>query len=263
MRIAILGAGHMGSWLAQELLAEHQVAVYDKQAAPLGRLPHAVRVLSALSEIEIFKPDFLINVVSLKNTVAVFQEAAPYLPKSAVICDMASIKGKIADCYASSGFKFVSAHPMFGPTFADMQKIKEENAVIIAESCEEGKKFFSQFFQQRGCRIFEYTFEEHDRMMAYSLATPFVSSMIFAACVDSKAVPGTTFKRHMDIARHLLSEDDSLLAEILFNPYSIAELEKITRRLEFLKHIIRAKDQEEARGFFEKLRENIQEGAAS
>lgn len=30
--------------------------------------------------------------------------------------------------------------------------------------------------------------------------------------------PGTTFKKHMAIAKGLLSEDDYLLQEILFNP---------------------------------------------
>ena len=257
MRIAIVGAGNMGSWLAREFLSDHQVAVYDKDDVRLSRLPHAVRLLSGLSEIEIFQPDLFINAVNLQHTIPVFEEVAPYLSKGIIICDMASVKGKIADYYGSAGFKFVSVHPMFGPTFANMQMLKEENVVIIDESCEEGKLFFSRLFSRLGCRIFQYSFEDHDRMMAYSLTTPFVSSMVFAACVDSKAVPGTTFKRHMTIAENLLSEDDHLLAEILFNQYSLAELEKITARLEFLKHIIRAKDQTEASSFFEKLRENI------
>ena len=64
----------------------------------------------------------------------------------------------------------------------------------------------------------------------------------------------------MAIARSLLTEDDHLLAEILFNPHSLAELAKITSRLEFLKHIIKAQDGDEAREFFRRLRENIREG---
>jgi prephenate dehydrogenase len=63
----------------------------------------------------------------------------------------------------------------------------------------------------------------------------------------------------MALARGLLSEDDHLLAEILFNPHSVAELNKITSRLEFLKHIISARDQGEAKEFFRRLRENIGE----
>jgi prephenate dehydrogenase len=93
--------------------------------------------------------------------------------------------------------------------------------------------------------------------MAYSLTIPFVSSLAFAACIDAKAVPGTTFKKHKSIAESLLAEDDRLLSEILFNPYSLVEIDRITQRLEFLKHVIKGRDYEEARLFFERLRKNI------
>jgi len=259
MKIAVVGAGHMGFWLAREFSEEHEVAVFDQDQRRLNRLPHATSLLSSLSEIGQQRPALLINAVSLQHTVSVFEAVSPYLTDDCLVCDVASIKGKIADYYESAGFDFISVHPMFGPTFANMNALREENAVIISESAQRGKELFGNFFQRLGCRIFQYSFEEHDKMMAYSLTTPFVSSMIFAACVDAKAVPGTTFKRHMAIARNLLSEDNHLLAEILFNPHSLARLEAITSRIEFLKHIIKAKDQQEATRFFQKLRTNIGE----
>jgi prephenate dehydrogenase len=104
---------------------------------------------------------------------------------------------------------------------------------------------------------FEYSFEEHDAMMAYSLTLPFVSSMVFASCVNLSAVPGTTFKRHLDVARGLLGEDDYLLSEILFNPNSLPQLEKISGRLNYLWHIIKQKDSGEAARFLDGLRKNV------
>jgi len=76
--------------------------------------------------------------------------------------------------------------------------------------------------------------------------------------MSNSAVPGTTFKKHLEIARGLLSEDDYLLSEILFNPHSLPELEKVTARLDFLKHVIGQRDSEEAKKFFDRLRKNIQ-----
>ena len=70
-------------------------------------------------------------------------------------------------------------------------------------------------------------------------------------------MPGTFFARLKGIAEGVLSEDDRFLAEILFNSSSLAELDRITARLEFLKHVIRARDFEEAHLFFEKLRGNM------
>ncbi len=259
MKIVVLGWGRMGSWLGRELAGDHRVAFYDTDGTKPGHGP-AITRLDSLPEVRKVEPDLLINAVTLQHTVTAFKEVAPYLPADCILCDVASIKGKIADYYEKAAFRFVSVHPMFGPTFADMDALREENAVIITESCSEGRDLFRGFFTRRRVRVFGYTFDEHDRMMAYSLTTPFVASLVFAACVDAKAPPGTTFTRHMAIARSLLTEDDHLLAEILFNPHSLAELAKITSRLEFLKHIIKAQDQDEAREFFRRLRENIREG---
>lgn len=256
MKIAISGIGHMGAWLAKELRRDHTITVYDRDAERSGAV-EGVTVLSRPSGLKDFKPELFINAVSLRNTISAFEESVSYLPKECIICDVVSIKTGMPDYYRESPFRFVSMHPMFGPTFANMDSLREENVVIINESDREGAEFFRGFFTGLGLKIFEYSFQEHDRMMAYSLTLPFIASMVFAACVDAKTVPGTTFRKHMAIAKGLLSEDDSLLTEILFNPYSIAEVEKVTARLEFLKHVIRGKDDEELASFFNKLRSNI------
>ena len=258
MKIAILGAGHVGSWLAEVLSAEHEIAVYDSDESKM-RKRYNIRPLKNLGEIREYNPALVINAVSLQHTVEAFQAVSPYLGDECVLCDVASVKAGIATFYKDAGLRFVSVHPMFGPTFADMGVLREENAVIISESCSEGRKFFQYLFERLGLRLFEYSFEEHDRMMAYSLTIPFVASLVFAGCVDVKAVPGTTFKRHMAIARNLLAEDDHLLAEILFNPHSLEQLAKVTSQLDFLKHIIRGRDHETMTDLFAKLRENIGE----
>ena len=71
--------------------------------------------------------------------------------------------------------------------------------------------------------------------------------------------PGTNFKRHMIIAKGLLSEDDRLLAEIMFNPYTIRQIELINSKLSYLTHIIKQRDYDEMRKFLAALRENIAE----
>lgn len=256
MKIAVLGLGHIGSWLANELSLEHAVIGYDVDPAKTLCAEGFIR-LRRPEEICDHQPDLCINAVTLQHTVPVFEQAAPYLRNGCIIADCASVKDNIVDYYRGAPFPFVSVHPMFGPTFASMDRLREENAVIIKESSEVGRRVFQDLFDRLGVRVFQYSFEEHDRMMAYSLTVPFVSSMIFAACVDATTVPGTTFTRHMALARGLLSEDDHLLGEILFNPHSVAEINRITSRLEFLKHIIAARDRNEAERFFRQLRENI------
>lgn len=257
MNIVILGAGHMGSWLAENLKKKHNIGIYDKQSQKTKLKKH-LTVFKDISEIKYFQPEILINAVSIQNTIQAFEMSVPFLSNTCILADTASVKGNIPQFYKQCGFRFVSTHPMFGPTFANVERLEDENVIIIKESDPTGILFFKKFFKSFGLNIYDYSFDKHDQIIAYSLAFPFASTLVFAAHMDSSTVPGTTFKKHLQIAKGLLEEDDYLLAEILFSPYSLRQLEKVTQRLEFLKHIIRDKDFEEAQAFFQRLRKNIQ-----
>ena len=258
MKIFILGAGKMGLWLAKELAAEYKVAVYDKYEVKLNGLKK-VEYISNISEIKEFSPDMVINCVSLNRTIEAFESVIPYLPKSCVLSDITSVKTGLPEYYTEKGFPFVSTHPMFGPTFANINELKDQNAIIIKESDVNGKAFFRNFFKKLELNIYDYTFDEHDQTTAYSLSTPFASTIAFTACMKKLDAPGTTFKKHMKIAKGLLSEDDFLISEILFNPYTTDQLKKITDQLSYLTHIINNKDREEMVKFLNNLRKNIKD----
>jgi hypothetical protein len=138
-----------------------------------------------------------------------------------------------------------------------VRDLQGENAILIGESDPAGKKFFRDFYQSLHLTVHEYSFEEHDRTIAYSLSVPFISTLVFAACMKKQKAPGTTFRKHMDIARGLFSEDDQLLTEILFNPATVRQIERINSQLSYLTHIIRERDSEEMKKFLDKLRRNI------
>jgi prephenate dehydrogenase len=256
MKVVIVGAGRMGRWLAGELSSGHNVSIYDRDPDKLKELT-GTTCLASLEAIRDFRPDLLVNAVTLGNMVAAFEQVIPYLPDSCMISDIGSLKSEVADFYKGCPFPFVSVHPMFGPTFADMAKLRDCNAIIITESDPRGARFFQELFEGLGVTVFHYSFEEHDRMMAYSLSLPFLSTMVFAASLGGRSVPGTTFAKHLDVAHGLLSEDDQLLSEILFNPHTLGQLERVTGKLEYLKHILRAHDQELLGSFLQKLRDNI------
>ena len=257
MRICIMGAGHMGAWLVEEFCLDHEVAVYDTDRRKLKYFFNVKRLLE-LSEIKEFEPELMINAVSLRNVYKAFSDALPYIPEDCILSDIASVKTGIHDYYKKLGKRFVSTHPMFGPTFANIRDLRDENAIIIKESEEEGKEFFRNFYEGLNLHVFEYTFEEHDETIAYSLSVPFASSMVFAACMKKQEAPGTTFRKHLEIAKGLLSEDDHLLAEVMFNPNTVRQIEGINSQLAYLTHIIRGKDYEEMEKFLNKLRNNIE-----
>ena len=234
MRILILGAGKMGSFFTDVLSFDHECAVYEIDAKRMRFLYNTQRFTS-MQEIEDFKPELVINAVTLKYTIDVFKQVLPHLPKD-----------------------YVSTHPMFGPTFANLGALSSENAIVINEGDYMGRIFFLDLYRRLGLNVHEYSFEEHDEAMAYSLSVPFVSTFVFSAVMKHQDSPGTTFKRHLKIARGVLSEDDTLLREILFNPKTKSHVEGIRAELKELIQIIDDRDEEALNNYLVKIRKNIQ-----
>lgn len=246
----------MGSWLVEALCLDYEVGIFDADRNKLKYFFNSRKFLY-LEELFEYQPDLLINAVSLENTISVFNNLVPYLPESCIISDIASVKNGLSKYYKVCGKRFVSSHPMFGPTFANIKNLKDEHAIIIKESDEEGKIFFRDFYSSLHLNIHEYTFTEHDQTIAYSLSIPFSSTLVFASCMREQEAPGTTFRKHQAIAKGLLSEDDYLLSEILLNPYTLEQVQKISEKLNDLLAMIKSKDSQGLQHFFQELRDNI------
>ena len=248
----------MGSFFVDLLSFDHETAVYETDARKLRFMYNTLR-FTTLEEIAEFRPELVINAVTLNHTIDVFREIMPVLPQDCIISDIASVKTHLKEFYAQSGFRYVSTHPMFGPTFANLGQLSNENAIIISEGDYMGRIFFKDLYSRLGLNIYEYTFEEHDRTVAYSLSIPFVSTFVFAAVMKHQDAPGTTFKRHMRIAKGVLSEDDYLLQEILFNPYTHDQVSQIRTELKELLDIIDHKDAARMKAYLTKIRNHVRE----
>ena len=219
MRILILGAGKMGSFFTDILSFQHETAVFDVNPHQLRFVYNTYR-FTTLEEIKDFEPELVINAATVKYTLDAFRKVLPVLPKDCIISDIASVKTGLKKFYEESGFRYVSSHPMFGPTFASLSNLSSENAIIISEGDHLGKIFFKDLYQTLRLNIFEYTFDEHDETVA-------------------------------------LSEDDYLLQEILFNPRTPGQVTNIRTELKNLLEIIEKKDADGMKAYLTKIREKI------
>lgn len=256
MKILILGAGKMGSFFCDLLSFDHEIAVYDPDPRRLRFTFNCLR-FSSLDEVDAFAPQLVINASTVKYTIDAFKAVLPHLPATCILSDIASVKTGLPEFYAACGHPFVSTHPMFGPTFASLSNLSNENAIIISEGDHLGKVFFRDLYNRLHLHIEEYTFDEHDLTIAYSLSIPFASTLVFASTMKHQDAPGTTFKRHMAIANGLMSEDDYLLSEILFNPNTSDQLQQISDKLAELKDIVDARDGDRMKQYLDRVRENL------
>jgi prephenate dehydrogenase len=246
----------MGTFFSDLLSFDHRVAIYDINPEKL-RYTFNTERFTDTEQIREFRPELVINAATVKYTLSAFEQVMPVIPDTAILSDIASVKTGLPEFYAGCGHPFVSTHPMFGPTFASLSNLANENAIIIKESDHLGKVFFRDLYNRLGLHIEEYSFEEHDHTIAYSLSIPFASTLVFAGIMRHQNAPGTTFKRHMAIARGLMSEDDYLLSEILFNPNTPEQLERIREKLTELRDIVVSHDYAAMKRYLDTVRKNL------
>lgn len=256
MKILILGAGKMGSFFCDLLSFDHDVAVYDPDPQRLRFTFNALRFAN-MAEVDEFAPQLVINASTVKYTLEAFRQVMPHIPEACIISDIASVKTGLPEFYAACGHPYVSTHPMFGPTFASLSNLGNENAIIISEGDHLGKVFFRDLYSRLKLNIVEYTFEQHDETIAYSLSIPFAATLAFASVMKHQEAPGTTFKRHMQIADGLMNEDEYLVSEILFNPHTPSQLQGILDKLSDLLDIVKRKDSKAMSAYLAQARENI------
>ena len=91
MKILILGAGKMGTFLTDVMCIQHEVALFDTDPKRLRFVFNTLR-MTRYEEISEFEPELVINCVTLKYTIDAFKDVLPYLPKNCIISDIASVK---------------------------------------------------------------------------------------------------------------------------------------------------------------------------
>lgn len=246
----------MGSFFCDILSSDHETAVYDINPDKL-KFTFGCQRFTTADEVRDFAPALVINAATVKFTLPAFEWVHPLVPPSCILSDIASVKTGLPEFYVSCGHPFASTHPMFGPTFASLSNLANENAIIITEGDHLGRIFFRDLYTRLGLHIEEYSFEKHDETIAYSLSIPFAATLAFAGVMKKQDAPGTTFKRHMAIAKGLMGEDDYLLSEILFNPNTPRQLALIREKLARLQQIVEDHDSEAMQAYLAEVRNNL------
>ena len=156
MRILVLGAGKMGAFFADALCMQHEVALFDINPEKLRFVFNTIRMTDP-EEIRAFDPELVINAATVKYTIDAFHMILPYIGANCILSDIASVKTGLPEFYTQAGHPFVSTHPMFGPTFANLSDLSTQYTIIISESDHLGKVFFRDFYRHLRLNIFEYT----------------------------------------------------------------------------------------------------------
>ncbi|MDR3320465.1 MAG: prephenate dehydrogenase [Desulfovibrio sp.] len=158
----------------------------------------------------------------------------PHLPPEAVLCDITSVKElPILQMEKHWSGPVVGTHPLFGPAQGDDKPVA---LVPGGNASPEHVALVRNFFLSLGCRVFETTAGEHDKAMARIQGMNFITSLAyFALLADREEIlPFVTpsFRRRLDAAKKMLTEDAGLFAEIFHaNPHSLEAVRQYRQML--------------------------------
>ncbi len=218
--VGIIGYGNFGTFvheLGQRFFPEVQFRVHSRRTPPDGKTFFDIQT-AAQSDVVI-----LCDGISEyeERMLAVLEHALP----ESIIIDVATVKkhtGELCQKYCD-GRRYISTHPMFGPTSykkhkgdVDGFRIVVTDYVLKNNTYQNLKKLFSSI----GFSIIEMTADEHDQRLAETLfLTHYIGQSIVKAGFSRTPLDTLSFQFLMD-AVDSVKDDKKLFADVYhFNPY--------------------------------------------
>ena len=166
--------------------------------------------------------DLCIISVTIDRTAEIVKRIGPYLPPSAVLTDVTSIKKIPLDAMldAHSG-PVLGLHPLFGPTTSSLDK---QIVVATPGRDDDACRWVIDQFSLWGSIIVMSDADEHDGIMEFVQSLRHFATFAFGQFLASKKVPlartlefsSPIYRLEMGMVGRLFAQDASLYAEIIF-----------------------------------------------
>jgi prephenate dehydrogenase len=229
-RLAIVGLGLLGGSVAlaarRRGVAEHVVASGRRPAALAEARRRGVVAETAPLGDAVRGADLVVLATPVAAMAAVLREAAPHLAPGAVVTDVGSVKGCLAETLPGilpREVAYVGSHPMAGSHLRGWEHAREdlfEGAACVvtptASTRGDAVARVEDFWRALGARVVRRDPETHDREVAWTSHVPHVLAFAFASALqDAPAgaaeLAGPGFRDFTRIAR----SDAELWSEIL------------------------------------------------
>jgi len=240
MKFAVIGgAGKMGRWCTEQLLAEgHQVVIAGRSRTNLECAARDLGVTALASRKAVAGADASIISVPIDSFEDVIREIAPAVPKGAVVVEITSVKtmpSRVMRDYLGHA-RCLGVHPMFGP---GAKNPWGQNFILTpADGPETELAAKARYYlEQRGARVSQMTPAEHDRMMTVILGLSHFIAIVTADTLlhfehleTSRQISSTTYKVLLDLVESVVAEDPELYAALQLNMPDISRVEAIFAR---------------------------------
>lgn len=274
-RVAVLGLGLLGGSVALAVrragLAGRVVGV-SRRAETVQRALEAGAVDEASTSPASLIPgaDLVVLATPLEVTAQALGDAVPHLDEGALVTDVGSVKGAIAEQLPGllpRGVAFVGAHPMAGSHHRGVEHAREDlfdgAACVLTPTPATSGEALAQvraFWEGLGAHVLERSPGEHDRQVAWVSHVPHALAFAFARALEgapagSGALAGAGFRDFTRIAR----ADPEIWADILATNRKqvVGPLRSVAESIEDLVRLLEAADAETLEQFIAAARERL------
>lgn len=247
LKIAIVGFGNYGQFLAKTLVAQghtvlaHSRSDYTGIASKLG-----VSFFSDPHDLCEEHPEVILLCTSILSTEPVLRSLPlQRLKRSTLFVDVLSVKEFPRSLFLQilpRDFDILCTHPMFGPEsgkngWAGLPFVYDKVRIGKTESRIRRCEAFLDVFRREGCRVEEMTCAEHDRYAAGSqFITHFVGRILEKLDLEDTPINTKGYESLLTLVDNTAKDSFELFYGLfLYNKNAMQQLERLDLAFEFVK----------------------------
>lgn len=245
MKVAIIGAGRMGSWFAKFFMEQGiSVVVSDKDEDKLLKTAKELKVETASNVDAVKSADRILICVPIEGFEDVIAEIHNYIQPEQEVMDICSVKEfpvKIMHRYIKNG-SILGTHPMFGP---GVKGIKNQNFVLTPTNVKEEKlaENLRGWLEDKGARVFIMSPRQHDELMSVVIGLPYFLSLVtcdtlisYGRFTEARKVSGASCKLLLTLVEAIASEEAEFSTSLQMNLPETDKVEELflTKTAEWL-----------------------------
>ncbi|WP_324717833.1 prephenate dehydrogenase/arogenate dehydrogenase family protein [Carboxydochorda subterranea] len=245
LHVAVIGCGLIGGSLGMALrmlpgCGRYVVHAFDREAGRAGEAVQmgAADVAAASIREAVAGADLVVAAVPAEEVAGTVREASSHAPPSAVLTDVASIKGPIVEALAGKtpgGQAFVGGHPMAGSERAGLVAADPflfQNAVYVltpvASSPPAAVQRVREMAEAAGAQVVTLSPEEHDAAVAAASHLPHVAAVGLVLAAEACARDGVPVLQlaatgFRDVTRLAMGHEDVWKPILMMNRARLVE----------------------------------------
>ena len=263
-KVAIIGAGGMGSWFARFFKTRgNSVIISDRDPRKAKLVASRIHVRWAASNVEAVKGSDIVVLATPANVTSnIINQILPAVTKNALLVDISAVKSAVIPALRLAerrGIQVVSIHPMFGPRASSL---RGKNVIVVRTGGHSGGSKRSKHWLE-GALPSATTPQAHDRQTAMTLALPHFLNLTFAMTLSGKSLAemrkfaGRTYDLQILLAQTMANEPQTTADLLITNKAFRAVLRDLQRNTRLLAKTVNDRNRERLIACQRRIREHL------